>query len=210
MLEQVTDPVDFLAAENWHGAYYELALRLGPRAEANADDRLLAALEAVWAHPTLFGPVRDRTKRRVDQPQVLPRPSELEHPENFYGVASLPDGRQSVCLTCVVREIDQHGSDWLDLCLPTGALVRVDPRIGGYPFGDIHQARSWREPLDGWFMSVARAVAAATTFELGLIGFEVSGEDGQFDGGPPAERSVGYVLQRGDGIEEFPPTRWDS
>jgi hypothetical protein len=41
----------FTETETWLGGYYELAIELGSR----SDERLLAALAAVWADPDLDG-----------------------------------------------------------------------------------------------------------------------------------------------------------
>ena len=53
----MADPAEFVDDENWHGGYYELAIDLGARvdADADADDRLLAALAGVWSDPALEG-----------------------------------------------------------------------------------------------------------------------------------------------------------
>ena len=71
-----------------------------------------------------------------------------------------------VCVTHIIRELWSEGyvsHDWLDLCLPTAALGRVDARVGGFPFGD-ERSLDWREPIDSWFFEVAQRVFAAVRY----------------------------------------------
>jgi len=61
----------------------------------------------------------------------------------------LPSGDRVVCGGFSSR---YEGIDELALYLPLGALDRVDPRIGGYPFDESSGVESfcWRAPLDRW------------------------------------------------------------
>ncbi len=75
----------------------------------------------------------------------------------------------------VVRE--DAGDDWLAVCLPLEALSRIETRVRAFPFGDDGGAESliWRRPCDDWLAQIGRAVYRGVGFELGAIGFEVSG-----------------------------------
>ena len=83
----------------------------------------------------------------------------------------------------VVREetydsgITRYGDDWLDLCLPLGSLANLDKRVGAYPFSEEADSRGWREPIEGWFATVASAVFQAVPFVHAITGDEVSGVD---------------------------------
>lgn len=187
------DPTDLTAEVNHHGGCYELAIELGDRDDA----RLGAALTAAWSEV-------DGCLRRVgwDPARFEPTPCTAEalvSSGHLHGVVNTPLGR-TVCSAVAVREED-GGPDWLDLCLPLGALSELDPRIGGFPFeeGGESAALAWRRPLDDWLATVAGRVYAAARFRLALIGFEVSGRTYAADLGddPPAERYVGYVLPDG-------------
>jgi hypothetical protein len=58
----------FTADEAWNGGFYELALEVGAR----SDDRLRAALKALWSHPDLDGCYLDRGREPSDQPREQP------------------------------------------------------------------------------------------------------------------------------------------
>lgn len=202
------EPSDFLDDENWHGGYYELAIKLGPRNAEGSTDRVLDALATVWSQPSLDGCDRDRWTARDEQERVAPAPTDPEDPESFKGVATLPSGHRVVCATHVIREDGGYGNDWLDLCLPLGALARVDHRVGGYPFGDVLISRAWREPIDNWFVGIAQAVAARHPFQLAMIGHEVSGQDWTFSGGSSEDEGVTYLVAESTGLKVLAPRPW--
>ena len=58
---------------------------------------------------------------------------------------------------------------------PIGGLTDVDPRADSLWDGDSKVPYRWREPLDDYLAATAERVAATVTFELGIIGYEVSG-----------------------------------
>lgn len=202
------EPWDFLDDENWHGGYYELAIKLGPRTAAEATERVLGTLATIWDQSSLDGCYRDRWTAQAEQERIPPAPTDLDHPESFNGVAELPGGRRVVCVSHVVREDVDDGHDWVDLCLPLGALSRADRRVGAYPFGDETSSRAWREPIDHWFIRIAEAVAAEHPFQLALIGHEVSGMDWQFDGAPAEGEWVTYLVPTPTGLEVLSPKPW--
>jgi hypothetical protein len=110
----------FTAADAWDGFFFELALEVGPR----SDDRLRAALAALWQHPDLEGCYLDPGREPSDQPRVPPL--SLEDGSRLYGVARLPNGSRVVCGTWLIRQIDD-GPDWLDFFLKTGSFDREYP-----------------------------------------------------------------------------------
>ena len=143
--------------ERWHGGYYELALELGPRDDARLD----AAIRACWSAPSLTA-------------SEAPTLAAHERTGHLRGVATIPRFGTTVCGTVLVRE-DEPEIDWLDFYLPIGGLTDVDPRADSLWDGDSRVPYGWREPLDDYLAATAERVADAVTFELGIIGYEVSG-----------------------------------
>jgi hypothetical protein len=147
--------------ENWLGSYYELCLELGPMGD---DDHLKKALGSLWSQPALSGPWRDRAHvgRSVEKPS-----GDLLDP--LYGLMKIDEHVEVGCVSHVVRE--DEGSDWLDLCIPTGMLELVYPVR--YPIDP--KANPWTRRLDRIFCSIGAGIFAQARFELGVLGEEVSG-----------------------------------
>jgi hypothetical protein len=162
---------DASCEDNWHGGFYELSIKLG-----EADDaRLDAALVALWRAAALPEPFR----RKTGQAAELSAHSLLEG--HLHSVATIPGLGPTLCSVIVVREetydsgVTRFGADWLDLCLPLGALGNLDERVGAYPFGRDVDAKAWREPIELWFAAVAAAVFDVVPFVHAVTGHEVSG-----------------------------------
>ena len=206
------DPTDFLDDENWHGGYYELAIDLGSRS-ATSDGRLTAALAVVGGDSRLNGWYADRWSPRDQQPRTATADLDLREPSPLYGVARLPgDVGATVCAIHVIRESAEGTEpphDWLDLCLPTGALGRADPRVGAYPFrGPEDESLTWRRPIDAWLFDVAARVFLASAFAMALIGHEVSGDPASLDplAPIPLDRWVGYAVPQQGQLTIHPAT----
>jgi hypothetical protein len=194
----MTKPL-FTAESAWAGGFYELAIEIGPR----SDERLQAALEALWSHVDLDGCFLDRDCEPSGQMRVPP--NMLEDGSHLLGVAKAPNGSHVVCGTCVIREVED-GADWLDFYLPTGSLGHAY-MIGGYPFGDENdEAGAWRYDIEDWLAGIGLEVAKAVSMRLGLIGFEVSGRVHApeiAETGIPAERDIGFLWPTGEKIEYY-------
>ncbi len=192
----------FTAGEAWLGGFYEVAFEICPR----SDERLQAALAAVWAHPDIDGCYLDRNREPADQPRVSPEG--LGSGTHLLGIARLLSGAPCACGTCLIREDD--GSDWLVFYLPMGSLVTCYPEAGGFPFpSDKDWPGPWRTDVEDWLANVGRWVARSASFDLGLIGFEVSGDAyaAQIDGqGVPATRYIGYLWPSGRAVAYYPRT----
>ena len=163
-LGEVATADDISDDENWTGGFYELSLLLGA-----ADDRRLdRAVQALWRAAGV-------QECRIDSNllDVEPSAAALHQHGHLRGWLTLPSGDRVVCGALVFRYED---IDNLELYLPLGALVRVDRRIGGYPFDERSAVESltWRAPLDRWLADVAVAVHADVPFRRALIGFEVN------------------------------------
>ena len=181
----------FTAADAWFGGFYELALEIGPR----SDDRLRAALLALWAHSDLDGCYLDRCREPRDQPRTPPKLFDDGWGSHLLGVAHLPNGQRVACGSCLVLE-SNDGPDWLVFYLPMGSLATAYP-AGAFPFGtEADWPGPWRFDVEDWLAGVGQCVARAASFRLGLIGFEVSGGTYAADitaKGVPTERFVGYL-----------------
>jgi hypothetical protein len=179
----------FTADDAWKGGGYELALEVGPR----SDDRLRAALMALWQHPDLEGCYLHLDREPSDQRRVAP--DGVDDASHLLGVARLPHGSRVVCGSCLIREVDD-GPDWLVFYLPLGSLGTAYP-VGGFPFGtEADWPGTWREEIEDWLAQIGLSVAHSAFFQLGLIGWEVSGQeyaDTVASRGVPAERFIGYL-----------------
>jgi len=160
---ELVEHATFNKAENWHGSYYELCIELGP---SGHDDRLLAALRRLWSFPALGGPWSDRDSFGTAPCEVTVS-GDLHH--FYYGTLAKLDADTVGCLTCVAREPD--GSDWLDLCIPTGMLEIVCDIQ--YPL--YFESNPWIPPLNSLFVDIANHVHAEVGFRLAIIGEETSG-----------------------------------
>lgn len=139
---------------DWLGSYYELSLQLS---RVPDDHRLRLALDALWSAPEIVA--RDPGELEV------PPPGDLR---SHRGTIRTPLG-DVPCVSWIIRELN-GGSDWLDLCLPTGAL---DKRGLTYP---VHESPpEILDAIDRTLVAVGRRVFAAAQFLVGLIGEEVSG-----------------------------------
>lgn len=178
----------FTADDAWLGGFYELALEIGAR----SDDGLRAALNALWMHPDLDGCYDDRGRQPDEQPRV--RADSVDGGSHLLGVARLANGCRVACGSCIIRE--NAGPDWLDLYLPMGSLGTAYP-VGPFPFGDESDwSGPWRSDVEDWLAGVGLWIARSASFRLGLIGFEVSGQQYAADiavAGIPAQRFIGYL-----------------
>ena len=193
--------MNFTPQNVWFGGFYELAIELGEP----SDERLFEALKVLWQHSSLHGCYLDNDVEPDKQKRIEPSP-ELINRMHLYGLAQLPDGKKVACGSCIIREDD--GSDWLDFYLPTGALGKAYD-IGGYPFdaaGFAH--RDWQVPVDEWLKDIGTHIFSVVPFNLGLIGFEVSGEFYAaeiLEKGIPAERHIGYLWSESGRLKWYAP-----
>lgn len=193
--------------DNWIAGYYELALELGERDDARLEATLqlmreLAKIDGCWAltglEPSRYEPVSPSLTSLLSFGQLR-------------GSFALPTGERVVCSVVAVREEAEppfYAPDWLALCIPLGALIKVEPRVGGYPFGSFEGSLQWRRPIDDWLANLGSKVFRATAFRLGLIGMEASGEaySDRLPDGIPQERSIAYLWPERGEVRYFPAT----
>jgi hypothetical protein len=196
LMQYFTDP------NAWLGGFYELAIELGPR----SDERLLAALTAVWSNPNIDGVYLDNDTEPWQQTRQAITAESLRV-GHLHGLARMPNGMTIACGTCLIREDD--GPDWLVLYLPMGALGTAYS-VGGYPFEpNAETSRPWREILDAWLARIGVAVYERVQYRLALAGWEVSGKayaDETRQTGIPTQRGMGYLWPDGDMVTFYPCT----
>lgn len=201
----VTSPAAFTDADNWSGGFYELAIELGER----SDRRLGHALDALWRAARVQGCYGSRDREPHELETVPCTVESLERFGHLRGLVKLPEGPLMVCGAVAIRE--DQGADWLDFYLPVGALERADGRVAAFPFGDDGDVSSmvWRQTIDVWLSDVGAQVYAAVDYQLGLIGWEASGQvhAKDLDGDPPAPRAFGYLLAGDRELRYLPATR---
>jgi len=192
----------FTEPDTWSGGYYELAIELGTR----SDERLLAALTAVWADPNLDGAYLSRDVEPWQQ-QRLAITAELSQVSHLQGLARLPNKATIACGTFIVREDD--GPDWLGMYLPMGALGTAYS-VGGYPFEpDVANSHQWRDVIDPWLAGIGSRVYDQVAYRLGLIGFEVSIEmyaDDIAASGVPSHHYPGVLWPTSGAVTYHPST----
>lgn len=201
----MTESADFTLADNWHGGFYELALELGD----TSDTRLDAALSVLWSAAQVEGCYGSGAIAPSEQPAVPCTLASLLQFGHLHGVVRLPNGAPIVCGAMAVRE--DNGHDWLDFYLPLGALGRAEPRSREHMAGDPDDGSAsltWRRPIDDWMAGLGSRVYAATGFQLGLIGNEVSGstDAATVAGDPPTRRGIGYLIPGNGNLRYLPAT----
>ncbi len=161
------DRETYVTQENWYGSYYELAIVLN-----NSPDnaRLRQALTVIWNCSDLHGPWFEREDYSMPTTAIPELMADIEPLKLLYGLITIPQtGTTLGCLSVVVRE--DKGSDWLDLCIPTGMLGLEFPIQ--YPI--LRDNNLWLKEIDDVFLRVADEVYRRVPFDLALIGEEVSG-----------------------------------
>lgn len=192
----------FTSPDAWHGGYYELALELhDPTSRTRR-----AALEALWAHPSLEGCYTSNgsapASQRRWQPAML-TPRDLDG--SLYGLATVGGHPPLPCHAIALPSVE--GPAWLSVGIPLAALATVLP-VGDWPY-DEGSPPEWREELDAWLRSLARAVWSRTGFRLGLIGWIPDGVSAAAVAleGVPADRATGYLVPTARGrLAWHPPT----
>jgi hypothetical protein len=191
--------VSFADERTWIGGYFELSLEVS---EQRSDDKLFAALEAVWSYPLVSGIYLDRNIEPANQPQVsVLREYIAGYGVPLYGLAHFATFSVA-CGTFPIR-VDE-GGDWLDFSIPFGALSPYLP-LGGFPFGtsEPHLETSLTT-IDDWLIRLGRRVFQFAPFALGLVGFETSGTTYARDvrlNGIPDERITSYLWPHDGSLE---------
>jgi hypothetical protein len=167
----MADAADLSDEVNWSGGLYGISLDFGP----DDDDGLAAAVEAVWGTV----PVNGCWAREPHNPLAFltasPHLSSLED-GGLYGSMHLSVLGEVVCGVYLHR---REAGAQLEVVAPIGALERLEPRIGGFPFGEDSGPASltWRAPIDRWFADWAVLLHGKAPFRRGAIGFEVPTPD---------------------------------
>lgn len=141
----VPNPADWSDPENHIGGFYELEINLGPASE----DRMSPAVEPLWAAAALGRSVRrDGVNEWLDAEPSL----NVLLDGSLSGAVEIPGLGRTLWRVLAFREslfdddgeLIGYGEEALVLGLPLGALGRLDPRVGAYPFGDVSNSEAWR------------------------------------------------------------------
>ena len=128
---------------------------------------------------------------------------EVKNGLHIRGLICLPNKKWTACGTCVVME--ENGSDWLDLYIPTGSLSQ-HYEIDDSPFIESDKNLIWRKSIDNLLATIGMDLYSEVKYEVGLIGFEVSGnyysEKIKSDG-IPKKREIGFLFSSISEIKYF-------
>jgi hypothetical protein len=195
----------FTPRDTWSGGFYELAMEFAP----HSDKTLEAALKTLWELPALQGCYMRPDLEPSSQPRVDPSLTTLLAGEHLRGIARLPNGTPVACGTYLVR--GDNGPSWLGFYVPLGALATAY-EVGGYPFEVGPAMQRWRQPLENWLAEIGKAVFVQAPFQLGLVGFEVSGTTTSAQefgaSGAPDPRPIGYLLPAEGKLTWYPTNQW--
>ncbi|MGW6416029.1 hypothetical protein [Streptomyces sp. NPDC055055] len=185
----MTSAAAFRDRTNWSNGSYELAIEVG----SSDDARIQAVLSALWSAADVRG-CFGRSDREPEEQDPVPCTVEsLTEFGHLHGQVRLPTGHLVVCGGVAIRGGDDS-SDWLDFYVPVGALDQAGLVYwDGRPF-----FRS--AVLDEWLATIGTETFRSASFDLGVIGFEVSGctDASTLAGKLPQTRDIGYLLPQGD------------
>jgi hypothetical protein len=187
-----------MTEENWTGGSYDLTMKLStPNQES-----VQSALEALWRLAPIKGCVALASRDPFEMCQVETSARACREHSLLRGVVGIPGLGELVC-GVGLQEFAQGGT-WLHFGLPMGALALLDPRIGGFPFGDDGGQRSleWRLPIDSWLANLALGLNVPTPIDTGVIGFDAP-ELGDYDSG--VQMSCFGLLEQVDGELRYAP-----
>ena len=194
----------FTQTDAWNGGFFEFTFEL-PQESKTSVNMVLAKL---WSLPTFNGCYLKRDIEPEQQEKFFP--AEFENEGHWYGVANLPNGKQSCCGSFWM-DFENEGC-WISFYLPLGSLANVY-NIGSYPFkAEKQDVSKWMIEINNWFVNIAREIHPIAKFDLGIIGFEVDYFEvkKQVEKGLPNERWDGLLLTKDKQLEWFPPTVYNS
>jgi hypothetical protein len=205
---RVTEDALVSDLEYWCGGSFEAAIVLGACEDPGADDRLRAAVSAIWSFTSLGKCVSDRSRDYSKQKGVDLETASLETiSRHLYGVFQSDLAGPFPFSTCVIRETDEEeGFDWLHAGIPIGGIAQVFPSVGGWPAGDYENSRTWREPIERGLAEISLAVSREVYFLITIIDWCVAdATPDEIQGKIPSTRCAGYVLPM-DGVYKYLPT----
>ncbi len=194
----------FTQPDAWNGGFFEFTFELPQESKSLAN----VVLAKLWSAPTLNGCYLKRDIEPEQQEKFSP--TEFQNEGHWYGVANLPNGKQSCCGT-VWTEYENDGY-WITFYLPLGSLAN-SYNIDSYPFKAEKQGvSSWMIEVNNWLVNIARLIHPVAKFELGIIGFEVDYFEvkKQLEKGLPNERWDGVLIAKDKVLEWLPPTIYNS
>ena len=156
---------DFTDPNYWIGGFYELSIEFHPFGDNNRLNQALIALRNLGFFTGYWQEQQDFES----DPISLPINNDEGSVNQFYGILSSPDGNTLPCLISVIR-IDGE-SDWIDISIPQASLELFYP----YKYPLTKDLNSWLVKIDELFIRIAETIYNYSSFELAMIGEEVSG-----------------------------------
>lgn len=164
---------EFVAQENWYGSHYELGIAYAPY----DDQHLESALQTIWQHPLLDGPVNGPYSTEASPFAPTALPTVPQNGKKRYGVLHVLHRRAVGCLSLVIipdsngdstSTVDQRS--WVLLCVPTGMLGLAYPIE--YPI--VGTTNPWIAEFEALLLDIADTVFVRSPFDMAVIGEEAT------------------------------------
>lgn len=150
--------------DNWSGGYYELSLEFYP---SGSDKRVLTAMKALCEISDFYGPWKE--KNHFENDVLLLDKIEEESVTQLYGILKISEHHAVSCLVSITRITNE--SDWLSISIPMSTIEKFYP----VKYDFTEEQNPWKKELDDLMISFAEIIYIHSPFELGMIGWEVSG-----------------------------------
>ncbi|WML56095.1 hypothetical protein [Neobacillus sp. PS2-9] len=166
---------------NWIGGFYELSIEFHPVGD---NERLNQALMAIQSFKLFKGIWRERQDFQAGSIS-LPINIDNDSVIQFYGTLIMNDGNTLPCLISIIRIKGE--SDWLDVSIPQASFEKFYP----YKYPLTKELNPWLVRVDEIFIGLAETIFNHSSFELAMIGEEISGSTNQ---GQIALEDVGKII----------------
>ena len=105
----------------------------------------------------------------------MPIKIENDSVNQFYGTVFLSDEFSLPCVITIIRTEEE--SDWLDIAIPQAIFEKLYP----YKYPLTKELNPWLEKVDEVLIKLAEIIYKHSTFDLAMIGEEISGYTNQQD-----------------------------
>ncbi|CAG0928197.1 hypothetical protein TFLX_00793 [Thermoflexales bacterium] len=194
----------FTRDDAWSGGFYELVLELPESSAIGAKN----ALAQLWSYSSLTGCFLRRDIEPANQPQVSPL--DIENEGHWYGIATLPNGKTSVCGSFWGDY--QASGCWLTWYLPLGSLGTAYP-VRAYPFNlkTEPSPEPWINEISTWLKDIAISIYPQLRFKLAIIGYEVDFFEvkAKLNEGIPSQRWESLLIPSEDKFVWYPQTIYE-
>ncbi len=149
----------------WSGGFYELSLEYNP---SGNDKRILTALNTLCRFPDFKG-LWNEKEAYFDNTITLPTKIEEDSVTQFNGLLKISNECILGCLITLIRVEEE--SDWLTISIPMSMLEKFYP----VKYDLLEEHNPWKMNLDDLLISLAQRIYVHASFDLGMVGWEVSG-----------------------------------